>query len=86
MGRTQQTDCLEKYLPKSSCDPTDVACICADTTLMGEVETCALGACTIFEGLGELLPNTPLLFCASRCVRLVHQLTNHPLTPFPPSR
>ncbi|KAL2149053.1 hypothetical protein VTH82DRAFT_1739 [Thermothelomyces myriococcoides] len=46
------TDCLEKYLPKSSCDPTDVACICADTTLMGEVETCALGACTIFEGLG----------------------------------
>ncbi|KAL2172386.1 hypothetical protein VTG60DRAFT_6225 [Thermothelomyces hinnuleus] len=45
------SDCLAKYLPESKCDPTNMDCICADKTLMANVETCALGACNIFEGL-----------------------------------
>ncbi|AEO59411.1 hypothetical protein MYCTH_2030430, partial [Thermothelomyces thermophilus ATCC 42464] len=45
------SDCLAKYLPESKCDPTNMDCICADKTLMANVETCSLGACNIFEGL-----------------------------------
>ena len=42
-----------KYLPDSKCDPTDMDCVCADLPLMDNVGTCTLGACTLFEGLGE---------------------------------
>ncbi|KAL2015205.1 hypothetical protein VTK56DRAFT_6070 [Thermocarpiscus australiensis] len=45
------SNCLAKHLPESKCGPTDTDCICADQTLMANVETCTLGACTLFEGL-----------------------------------
>ena len=47
-----QTDCLTEGLEDSKCGPTDFECICADETLMASVEECALGTCTVIEGLG----------------------------------
>ena len=47
-------DCLVAGLEDSSCGPTDFECICADTVLMGAVETCSMGTCTVLEGLGSL--------------------------------
>lgn len=47
-----QTDCLTEGLEDSKCEATDFECICADETLMASVEECALGTCTVIEGLG----------------------------------
>ncbi|KAI2730083.1 hypothetical protein CBS147332_1935 [Penicillium roqueforti] len=44
-------DCLAAGLKNSTCTATDVDCICADKTLMANVEACSLGACTVIEGL-----------------------------------
>ncbi|KAI0403197.1 hypothetical protein F4802DRAFT_616979, partial [Xylaria palmicola] len=35
----------------STCDPTDTACICADTVLLSTVEACVLANCTVIEAL-----------------------------------
>ncbi|KAI0022514.1 50S ribosomal protein L36e [Xylariomycetidae sp. FL0641] len=43
--------CLATYLPASGCNATDTNCICANEALMGAVETCTLGNCTIIEAL-----------------------------------
>ncbi|KAK1765112.1 hypothetical protein QBC33DRAFT_545771 [Phialemonium atrogriseum] len=48
---TCASDCLTTHLKESSCDPTDFECICADQTLMGDVEICSMGTCTVVEGL-----------------------------------
>ncbi|KAK3292671.1 uncharacterized protein B0H64DRAFT_234029 [Chaetomium fimeti] len=48
---TCASDCLVKYLPESKCDPTNMDCVCADLTLMDNVGTCTLEACTLFEAL-----------------------------------
>ncbi|KAJ5496504.1 hypothetical protein N7463_008491 [Penicillium fimorum] len=44
-------NCLAEGLKNSSCTATDAECICADETLMANVEVCSLGACTVVEGL-----------------------------------
>ncbi|KAI1624485.1 50S ribosomal protein L36e [Exophiala viscosa] len=44
-------NCLEEFLPQSGCNATDAACICADVSLMGNVQTCTLASCTIKESL-----------------------------------
>ena len=49
----RQSDCLVQHLPESACDPTNFDCICADVTLMDNVGTCSLGACTVLEELGK---------------------------------
>ncbi|KAI0120996.1 50S ribosomal protein L36e [Xylariales sp. AK1849] len=43
--------CLGTYLVQSTCNSTDYACFCANTTLLNNVETCTLGSCTIKESL-----------------------------------
>ncbi|OIW34620.1 hypothetical protein CONLIGDRAFT_675588 [Coniochaeta ligniaria NRRL 30616] len=48
---TCASNCLNTYLKDSSCNPTDAECICADQTLMGNVQTCTLQGCTVVEGL-----------------------------------
>lgn len=48
-----QSDCLAKFLPNSTCAPTDSACVCADVALMGNVQVCTLESCTIKESLSE---------------------------------
>ncbi|KAI1358401.1 50S ribosomal protein L36e [Xylaria arbuscula] len=45
------SDCLGVSLAQSSCDPTDIACICSDTVLLSTVQTCVLSNCTVIEGL-----------------------------------
>ncbi|KAJ6180880.1 hypothetical protein N7519_011341 [Penicillium mononematosum] len=44
-------NCLAKSLKDSSCTATDAECICADNTLVANVEACSLRACTVIEGL-----------------------------------
>ncbi|KAH6640613.1 hypothetical protein F5144DRAFT_590053 [Chaetomium tenue] len=48
---TCASDCLVKYLPDSKCDPTDMDCVCSNLTLMDNVGTCTLGACSLFDAL-----------------------------------
>ena len=48
-------ECLVTHLEDSSCSATDFDCICSDETLMGNVELCSLGTCTLIEGLGKHL-------------------------------
>ncbi|KAL2396867.1 hypothetical protein ABEF93_004033 [Exophiala dermatitidis] len=45
------SECLAKFLPDSSCDATDFACICADKSLMDNVQTCSMGSCSVKDGL-----------------------------------
>ncbi|KAH8173187.1 CFEM domain-containing protein [Sarocladium implicatum] len=53
--------CLVAGLGESTCGPTDFECICADTELMGAVETCSMGTCTVLEGLAA--QNATATFC-----------------------
>lgn len=46
-------ECLVTNLEGSDCGPTDFECICADIELMANVQTCAMGTCTVLEGLGK---------------------------------
>ncbi|SPO06396.1 related to integral membrane protein PTH11 [Cephalotrichum gorgonifer] len=43
--------CLETALIESSCAPTDQACICRDTVLLGDVSICVKASCTVKEQL-----------------------------------
>ncbi|KAL4875022.1 hypothetical protein BJY04DRAFT_224411 [Aspergillus karnatakaensis] len=45
------SDCLSASLETSSCSPTDAECICTDQALMGSIQLCVLGSCTVIEGL-----------------------------------
>ncbi|KAF2019882.1 hypothetical protein BU24DRAFT_419482 [Aaosphaeria arxii CBS 175.79] len=55
--------CLKTSLADSSCQPTDQACICTDTKLLGSVEACVLQACTIKQGLAT--KNTTMTTCGA---------------------
>ncbi|KAI0875611.1 50S ribosomal protein L36e [Hypoxylon argillaceum] len=45
------SNCLSVSLAQSTCDPTDIPCICSDTVLLSTVETCVLSNCTVIEAL-----------------------------------
>ena len=53
------SQCLLTHLEESSCGATDFDCICADEVLMGNVELCAMGTCTVLEGLGMWKSSAP---------------------------
>ncbi|KAI0537841.1 50S ribosomal protein L36e [Xylaria digitata] len=79
------SDCLGVSLAQSTCDPTDIACICSDTTLLSTVETCVLANCTVIEALsaknstetlcgGEIRDNTvvtPVIVAVSGILAIV---------------
>ncbi|KAI1338419.1 hypothetical protein F5Y15DRAFT_417064 [Xylariaceae sp. FL0016] len=48
---TCAANCFTIEVEQSSCNSTDYACICADETLMTNIETCVLGSCTVIEAL-----------------------------------
>lgn len=54
-----QANCLAEGLKNSTCTATDADCICADATLMANVNVCSLGACTVIEGLRTSWNPTP---------------------------
>lgn len=42
---------MQKLIPESACTETDIACLCTNEALNGQIGACALGGCTLFEGL-----------------------------------
>ncbi|KIW11873.1 hypothetical protein PV08_09146 [Exophiala spinifera] len=58
---TCAADCLTQFLANSTCGPTDSACICADTVLMGNVQGCTLASCTVKEALAA--KNATMTLC-----------------------
>ncbi|KAL6244186.1 hypothetical protein RBB50_009056 [Rhinocladiella similis] len=58
---TCAADCLTQFLSNSTCAPTDSACICADTVLMGNVQGCTLASCTVKESLAA--KNATMTLC-----------------------
>lgn len=43
--------CLAVALGESSCQPTNVTCVCTDRKLLGSVQNCVLATCTLKQGL-----------------------------------
>lgn len=42
---------MAKIIPQSTCSATDLECLCTNQALNVEIAGCALGACTLYEGL-----------------------------------
>ncbi|KAJ9624337.1 hypothetical protein H2204_010893 [Knufia peltigerae] len=43
--------CAQSILPSSTCSLTDVACLCADAPILGQIEQCSTANCTVIEAL-----------------------------------
>lgn len=44
-------ECMATLVPESSCEATDIQCLCTNEELTASITGCALTGCTIFEGL-----------------------------------
>lgn len=49
-----QAACAQSILPSSTCSLTDVACLCADAPILGQIEQCSTANCTVIEALSKL--------------------------------
>ncbi|KAI0143003.1 50S ribosomal protein L36e [Xylariaceae sp. FL1272] len=79
------SDCLGVSLQQSTCDSTNIACICSDSVLLSTVQTCVLSNCTVIEALeaknatetlcgGEVRDNTavtPIITAVSGILAIV---------------
>ena len=43
--------CMEKLIPESDCELTDIPCLCTNEELNLQIAACAVEACTTYEGL-----------------------------------
>jgi hypothetical protein len=43
--------CLEEWVPKSSCQATDINCLCTNVPLNGNITVCVTAGCTPMEAL-----------------------------------
>ncbi|KAK8083846.1 hypothetical protein PG996_002627 [Apiospora saccharicola] len=53
--------CLAKVVPESSCQMTDVKCLCTNAPLNAQLGMCVLGGCTKYEAL--MTKNASLTMC-----------------------